>query len=186
MSIIKLQTSLMLSFTFEIFNEISSPIVKQEMEMPARDKRSSLLQKFANYGRKKFYNIGRRSWFTLPSLRWSFSGSFFRKVRDGWWLREKSGQPKRFCWRLRNSTRKLFPTTWWQSFETFFHRHRSVCSISWSQFNSFMIKQVASNKTRRYKSKTHGWVTLAQSDISANDISAKWQFYRWQKLCLLL
>jgi hypothetical protein len=28
------------------------------LERPAKDKPSSLLQKFINYGRKKFYNIG--------------------------------------------------------------------------------------------------------------------------------
>jgi hypothetical protein len=32
----------------------------EAVEKVARDKRSSLLQKFVNYGRKKFYRIGPR------------------------------------------------------------------------------------------------------------------------------
>ncbi len=33
--------------------------------MPAKDKHSSLLRKFANYGRKKFYNIGHQGFQVL-------------------------------------------------------------------------------------------------------------------------
>ncbi len=46
----------------------------------ARDKRSSLLRKFVNYGRKKFYNIGPRS--TTATSPTSASADSAASTRD--------------------------------------------------------------------------------------------------------
>jgi hypothetical protein len=52
------------------------------LERRARDKHSSLLQKFVNYGQKKFHNIGPRC--TFPFLEWRDGVTFFDDMKTAW------------------------------------------------------------------------------------------------------